>query len=44
MMTFFASMRTGSYSLPEPLRRQRATVAVKERVKLTDRELTNLGE
>ena len=44
-MALFASMRTGSYSLSEPLRRLRTTMATfNQRVALTDKELTDLGE
>ena len=45
MMALFASMRTGSYSLSEPLRRLRTTMAAfNERVHFTEKELINLGE
>lgn len=45
MMALFESMRTGSYSLSEPLRRLRATMStLNERVLLIDSELTYLAE
>ena len=45
MMALFASMRTGSYSLSEPLRRLRATMSkFNERASLTDKALNDLAE
>ena len=45
MMELFASMRTGSYSLSEPLKRLRATMSTfNERVILTDSALNDLAE
>lgn len=45
IMTLFSSMRTGSYSLSEPLRRLRSTLsAYNESAILTDEQLTHLAE
>ena len=45
MMALFESMRTGSYSLSEPLRRLRTTMSTfNEMVLLANRELTDLAE
>ena len=45
MMALFSSMRTGSYSLSEPLRRLRSTMsAFNEKVILSDQEVNDLAE
>ncbi|KAL2038624.1 hypothetical protein N7G274_008672 [Stereocaulon virgatum] len=45
MMALFSSMRTGSYSLSEPLKRLRTTMsAFNEKVTLSDQEVNDLAE